>query len=78
MANLRAIDAVRTSRVFRRALRLALSAGNFLNHGTRTGNAVGFRLKALPKLQDTKWVVVMCGMRHVCVDRVRNRLQDTQ
>ncbi|KXZ42876.1 hypothetical protein GPECTOR_113g288 [Gonium pectorale] len=53
-ANLRAIEAMRTSPMFRRALRLAVSAGNFLNYGTRMGNAVGFRLRVLPKLADTK------------------------
>ncbi|PNH10553.1 Formin-like protein 13 [Tetrabaena socialis] len=52
-ANLRAIEAMRCSRMFRRALRLALAAGNFMNHGSRLGNAVGFRLRALPKMQDT-------------------------
>ncbi|EFJ47096.1 hypothetical protein VOLCADRAFT_105316 [Volvox carteri f. nagariensis] len=53
-ANLRAIEAMRTSPMFHRALRLARDAGNFMNFGTRLGNAIGFRLRALPKLQDTK------------------------
>lgn len=35
-------------------LRRALAAGNFLNHGSRLGNAIGVRLKSLPKLADTK------------------------
>ncbi|GAX85539.1 hypothetical protein CEUSTIGMA_g12955.t1 [Chlamydomonas eustigma] len=45
---------MRESKVFRRCLRAALDAGNFLNHGSRLGSAVGFRLKNLPKLADTK------------------------
>ena len=53
-ANLRAISAVRGSAMFRRALRLVVDAGNFMNHGSRLGGAVGFRLRSLPKLQDTK------------------------
>ncbi len=63
-ANLKAIEQLRASRMFRRALRLALSAGNFLNHGSRLGNAIGFRLKTLPKLQDTKWVCSKRCCRH--------------
>jgi hypothetical protein len=36
---------------FRAALTSALALGNFLNHGGRLGQAAGFRLKNLPKLQ---------------------------
>lgn len=36
---------------FRAALTAALALGNFLNHGGRLGQAAGFRLKNLPKLQ---------------------------
>lgn len=53
-ANFRAIKQMRTSRVFHRCLRAAVDAGNFLNHGSRLGSAVGFRLKNLPKLADTR------------------------
>lgn len=60
-ANLKAIEQLRASRMFRRTLRLSLQAGNFLNHGSRIGNAIGVRLKALPKLQDTKWVGLSVG-----------------
>lgn len=53
-ANLRAVRQMRHSRCFHRCLNAALDAGNFLNYGSRLGNAVGFRLKNLPKLADTK------------------------
>ena len=33
------------------ALQLTLSMGNFLNWGSRLGQAAGFRLRNLPKLQ---------------------------
>ncbi|BDA46913.1 probable formin-like protein 13 at C-terminar half [Coccomyxa sp. Obi] len=39
---------------FRAALAAALALGNFLNHGSRLGQAAGFRLRNLPKLQDTR------------------------
>ncbi|KAL0027450.1 hypothetical protein WJX77_001937 [Trebouxia sp. C0004] len=36
------------------ALQLTLAMGNLLNWGTRLGQGAGFRLRNLPKLQDTK------------------------
>ena len=42
---------LRTSPCFAAALQLALAIGNFMNWGTRLGQAAGFRLKNLPKLQ---------------------------
>ena len=53
-ANLAAIRQMRGSDLFKRTLHAVLAAGNFLNHGSRLGGALGFRLKALPKLADTK------------------------
>ncbi|KAK9830554.1 hypothetical protein WJX72_012430 [[Myrmecia] bisecta] len=45
---------LRASGSFRAVLVLALALGNFMNWGTRLGQAPGFRLKNLPKLQDTR------------------------
>ena len=42
---------LRASPCFAAALSEALVLGNFLNHGSRLGQAAGFRLKNLPKLQ---------------------------
>lgn len=42
---------LRASACFRAVLARALALGNFLNHGSRLGQAPGFRLKNLPKLQ---------------------------
>ena len=53
-ANLAAIRQMRDSEPFKRVLRAVLAAGNFLNYGSRLGGALGFRLKALSKLADTK------------------------
>ena len=40
-----------TSACFAAVLEEVLTLGNFLNHGMRLGQAAGFRLKTLPKLQ---------------------------
>ena len=42
---------LRASECFRTVLARALALGNFLNWGGRLGQAPGFRLKNLPKLQ---------------------------
>jgi hypothetical protein len=42
---------LRGSACFRAALRATLALGNFLNWGGRLGQAAGFRLKNLSKLQ---------------------------
>ncbi len=42
-ANISACRQLRSSRCFKQALSLALVAGNYLNHGTSKGNAVGFK-----------------------------------
>ena len=42
---------LRASACFAAVLEEVLTLGNFMNHGTRLGQAAGFRLKNLPKLQ---------------------------
>ena len=42
---------LRASACFQAVLAQALALGNFLNWGSRLGQAAGFRLKNLPKLQ---------------------------
>jgi diaphanous 1 len=49
-----ACEDLSTSTRFPRLLRLVLDIGNFLNAGSNMGQAAGFRLDALPKLQDTR------------------------
>ena len=49
--HLKAHAELKASPSFAAALEEALVLGNFLNHGSRLGQAAGFRLKNLPKLQ---------------------------
>ena len=49
-----AIDAVQESLGLRRALGALLAVGNYLNGGTKRGQADGFDLEILPKIQDVK------------------------
>lgn len=39
----KATSSIRSSKIFKTVLRAALAAGNYLNHGTRNGNVIGFR-----------------------------------
>eukprot|EP00879_Flechtneria_rotunda_P013653 GHRR01014263.1.p1 GENE.GHRR01014263.1~~GHRR01014263.1.p1 ORF type:complete len:984 (+),score=468.20 GHRR01014263.1:955-3906(+) len=45
---------LQSSRTFKQLLAAALAVGNFLNHGTRLGNAPGFRIKGLNKMHDSR------------------------
>eukprot|EP00884_Botryococcus_braunii_P014893 jgi/Botrbrau1/23404/Bobra.0051s0048.1 len=53
-AHLEAQAQVRSSKGLAAALQLVLGLANFLNHGTRLGDAAGFRLKSLSRLKDTR------------------------
>lgn len=52
--HLRACAQLRSSQTFEDALLIVLAAGNFLNYGTRSGAAAGFRLNTLTKIFDTR------------------------
>jgi hypothetical protein len=45
---------LQSSPTFKQLLSATLAVGNFLNHGSRLGNAPGFRLKGLNKLHDSR------------------------
>jgi hypothetical protein len=45
---------IRTSKRFRQLLEVVLSIGNYLNGGTKTGQAFGFKLATLKQLNGTK------------------------
>jgi Formin Homology 2 Domain len=49
-----ACEQLQRSPAMRTLLSATLAAGNFLNHGSRLGNAPGFRLKGLNKLHDAR------------------------
>ncbi|GAB1608269.1 inverted formin-2-like, partial [Argonauta hians] len=49
-------------------LRLVLQAGNFLNKGTTSGNAVGFRISSLNKLIMTRSNVARVSLLHYIVE----------
>jgi hypothetical protein len=45
-----------SSPALRKVLYILLHVGNYLNHGAGAGNAVGFRLSSLWKVEDVKAV----------------------
>jgi diaphanous 1 len=51
---LNASQALLAATLFPRVLALVLDIGNYLNAGTRAGNAMGFRLASLLALKDTR------------------------
>jgi hypothetical protein len=50
----KAIDEVRNSKFLRDLLGVVLAIGNYMNGGTKRGQADGFKLDFIPKLMDTK------------------------
>ena len=53
-AYVRAVRQLRGSACFHNVVKMTLIVGNFMNHGTRLGDAAGFRLSALMRLKDTR------------------------
>jgi hypothetical protein len=53
-------------RCFAEVLQVALGAGNFLNWGTARGQAAGFRLRGLNKLQVSLPVCTCCNSPCIC------------
>lgn len=66
----RAHQELRSSPCLAAALQHSLALGNFLNWGTRLGQAAGFRLRNLPKLQVTsqaclqQWCTAVATTQH--------------
>lgn len=53
-AHIAACKELSGSATFKQLLGATLAVGNFLNHGSRLGNAGGFRLRGLNKLHDSR------------------------
>ena len=53
-AHTMAVHEVKMSRSFLMLLRSTLVLGNYLNHGTRLGGALGYRMSVLSKLKDVR------------------------
>ena len=49
-----AVRQIKTSKCFSNVVDLTLIIGNFMNYGTRLGNAAGFKINALLRLKDTR------------------------
>lgn len=59
--HLKAQAEVRSSRSLAAALQLVLALANFLNSGTRLGEAAGFRIKSLSRLKARPLPPPPCG-----------------
>ncbi|XP_068609724.1 inverted formin-2-like [Brachionichthys hirsutus] len=72
----RACQSVRESNRLPSFCKLILSVGNFLNHGTHTGNAEGFKLATLLKLTETKANTSRITLLHHVLEEVEASTPD--
>ncbi|XP_073348677.1 inverted formin-2-like [Pagrus major] len=72
----RACHSVRESTRLPNFCKLILSVGNFLNYGTHTGNAEGFKISTLLKLTETKANKSRITLLHHILEEVEQNHQD--
>ncbi|GLH06322.1 Formin-like protein [Gryllus bimaculatus] len=71
-AIVKACDDIKTNESLKEFLLLVLQLGNYLNQGSYAGNAVGFKLNALPKLLEMRANAQHITFLHYVVDVATN------
>ena len=66
----RAADVLQQSTAFKQILRVILAHGNYLNGGTKKGNAYGFKMSSLRQLESIKTSDNVLSLLQVLVDHV--------
>ncbi|KAM7368468.1 hypothetical protein PAMP_014681 [Pampus punctatissimus] len=72
----RACQSVRESTRLPSFCKLILDVGNFLNYGTHTGNAEGFKISTLLKLTETKASTSKITLLHHILEEVKQKHSD--
>lgn len=76
VAGAAACEEVKKSSKFLRILELILLMGNYMNSGSRNGQAFGFEISFLPKLSGTKDVENKTTLLHYLVDTIERKFPD--
>lgn len=71
-----ACEEVKQSRKFARLLELILLMGNYMNSGSRNGQAFGFEISFLPKLSGTKDIENKTTLLHYLADTVERKFPE--
>ncbi|XP_043930278.1 inverted formin-2 isoform X2 [Protopterus annectens] len=72
----KACESVLASKRMPRFCHLILNVGNFLNYGSHTGNAEGFKMSTLLRLTETKANQSRITLLHHLVEEVEKNIQD--
>jgi len=76
VAGTAACEEVRKSKKFARILELVLLLGNYMNSGTRNGQAFGFEISFLPKLSGTKDVENKTTLLHYLAETIERKFPE--
>lgn len=74
----RSIKGIRSSKGLRKIFEIVLALGNYLNGGTKNGQAYGFKLDTLNKLVNTKSRDGKQNLMHFLVDLTETRFPDAK
>ncbi|XP_075219811.1 diaphanous related formin 1 isoform X2 [Lycorma delicatula] len=76
VAGAAACEEVKQSKKFLRILELILLMGNYMNSGSRNGQAFGFEISFLPKLSGTKDIENKTTLLHYLVDTIERKFPE--
>lgn len=71
-----ACEEVKSSKKFAQILELILLVGNYMNSGSKNGQAFGFEISFLPKLTSTKDVENKLTLLHYLVETIENKFPE--
>ncbi|KDR17398.1 Protein diaphanous, partial [Zootermopsis nevadensis] len=76
VAGTAACEEVKASKKFAQILELILLVGNYMNSGSKNGQAFGFEINFLPKLTSTKDIENKLTLLHYLVETIENKFPE--